>query len=235
MNWDTVIERRLASTQAVSRVDYGCWAIPATFEDTGLRVMSADRGLRSATVLKPHGSINWLYCDACTQLFYVEPRHAIRVAQVLLRRMDWSKVGRKHEPPRATGSKNPIVCPRCDSEALGTRFATFSFRKALEFPMHQATWRRAEELLRTASTWVFIGYSLPAADYEFKHLLKRVQLSRRRPPIIVAVTAGGSGSATGETYRRFFGTALGRYDLFENALTDVVMDRLSDLGALARP
>jgi hypothetical protein len=44
--------------------------------------------------------------------------------------------------------------------------------------MFERSWLSAERLLRQAKKWVFIGYSLPAADYEFKHLLKRVQLSR---------------------------------------------------------
>ena len=42
------------------------------------------------------------------------------------------------------------------------------------------TWFDAEDLLREAKNWVFVGYSLPEADYEFKYLLKRIELSKIR-------------------------------------------------------
>ena len=64
--------------------------------------------------------------------------------------------------------------------------------------MFEKSWSSAERLLRNAEKWVFIGYSLPAADYEFKHLLKRVQLFRT-PPEFVVIT-GGPRQACDETY-----------------------------------
>ena len=230
MNWDTVIERGLERAQAVVRFDYGCGATPARFDDDGLTKNGADPALRTAVVLKPHGSINWLYCDACSRVFYVPPQQATRVARLLMRRIDRTELGRK---PIPTGHKlKPVLCPGCHAEALGTRFATFSFRKALEFPMHQRTWRRAEVLLARARTWTFIGYSLPPADYEFKHLLKRVELYRRRKPTIVVVTKGDGPGSAAEAYQRFFGTTLQRRDVFVNGLTSKVMTRLQDLEAL---
>ncbi|WP_363755744.1 hypothetical protein [Sphingobium sp. LSP13-1-1.1] len=37
---------------------------------------------------------------------------------------------------------------------------------------------------------MFIGYSMPAADFEFKHLLKRVQLTEGDRPDITVITGG---------------------------------------------
>jgi hypothetical protein len=82
--------------------------------------------------------------------------------------------------------------------------------KALDFPMFEKSWLSAEYLLRQAPKWTFIGYSLPAADYEFKHLLKRVQLSRVKPPEFVVIT-GGTPEQTKSTYanyQRFFGRGI---------------------------
>jgi hypothetical protein len=90
---------------------------------------------------------------------------------------------------------------------LTTRIATFSFLKALDFPMFERSWLSAERLLRSAEKWVFIGYSLPGADYEFKHLLKGVQLSRRQPPEFVVITGESETDSeyTYLNYQRFFG------------------------------
>ena len=65
-------------------------------------------------------------------------------------------------------------------------------------------------LLRKADRWIFIGYSLPAADYEFKHLLKRVQLSRKKRPGFVVITGGSKedyASTYANGYRRGFSGA----------------------------
>ena len=59
--------------------------------------------------------------------------------------------------------------------------------------MYDQSWQTAERLLREAKNWIFIGYSLPAADYEFKLLLKRVQLSRKAKPNLGADYRGLQG------------------------------------------
>jgi len=70
---------------------------------------------------------------------------------------------------------------------------------------------------------VFIGYSLPSADYEFKHLLKRVQLSRNERPEFVVIT-GGSDSDTEyayQNYQRFFGRDIKKDENFiRNGLSE---------------
>jgi hypothetical protein len=108
---------------------------------------------------------------------------------------------------------------------LGTRIATFSYRKALDFPMFQKSWLAAEELLRSASKWVSIGYSLPAADYEFKYLLKRTQLARKHQPEILVVSGGMSDGVrlTHANYRKFFGRSISNEGFFGLGLNDEVI------------
>jgi hypothetical protein len=114
-------------------------------------------------------------------------------------------------------------CLACTRVPLTTRIATFSFLKALDFPMFEKSWVSAERLLREAKKWIFIGYSLPAADYEFKHLLKRVQLSRTEAPDFVVITGGPLPSVNQayENYQRFFGRGISkRRNFFEDGLSD---------------
>lgn len=103
--------------------------------------------------------------------------------------------------------------------------------------MHEGTWRTAERLLNEAKTWVFIGYSLPAAGYEFKHLLKRVQLARKSPAKLFLVTGGGAKAAreTQRNYQRFFGHQLKSTSgkVFLEGLNSSAIAALQDLGALA--
>jgi len=57
---------------------------------------------------------------------------------------------------------------------------------------------------------------MPAADYEFKYLLKRVQLSRTEQPNFYVIT-GGKPEDIERTYRNyqgFFGLAIDRNNNF---------------------
>lgn len=136
MNWDTVIEEGIERTQRISNFDYGCNAIPARFSGAEIDLMKPSN--RKLLVLKPHGSANWLYCDSCRQLFWFPAAQTLRIANHLFKGSDWKAVfdsiGKQY-------SNKPKIrtCPKCRSDSLGTRFATFSYRKALDFPMHIRT------------------------------------------------------------------------------------------------
>lgn len=172
---------------------------------------------RCVPLIKMHGSINWMYCDNCRRLFWCHPDQAPRIADQLISEDDLVRmektIGKRAAKKLSATSLRELrerpaaLCFCADGVPLGARIATFSYRKALEFPMFQKSWFAAEDLLRSAEEWVFIGYSLPAADFEFKYLLKRAQLSRRIPPKIKVVSGGGKKSAltTYRNYSRFFG------------------------------
>lgn len=234
LNWDTVIESGISSTQHISRFDYACGAFPAEFNLSGA---VKNRVIRSSTaelrLLKPHGSVNWMYCDCCSRMYWFQPMDTAKIASRLFKKSDSEAVSTLiGQEIRAVKTK--ALCPACKAESLGTRFATFSYRKALDFPMHLATWREAERQLREAENWIFIGYSLPPADYEFKFLLKRVQLSRGAPPNIVLITTGGATSEAAKAYRKFFGTpSIPRANILSNGLDTAAISRLRSIGALS--
>ena len=233
MNWDTVIEEGLnrANTD-LTDFDYGCDAIPAQFYKSSIRASSVELR-RSVRIVKLHGSANWLYCDVCRNTFWFSPGETLRIAEELFRGSDWDVV-EHHIRQRYPHSDAPHECPTCRATGLGTRFATFSYRKALDFPMYERSWLTAERLLREAQTWIFIGYSLPAADYEFKHLMKHVQLSRKPPPALILITGGNGAKETQRNYQKFFGPQLGASSAayFDKGLDIVALNYLKDIGAL---
>jgi len=99
--------------------------------------------------------------------------------------------------------------------------------------MFERSWLAAEALLNDADEWVFIGYSLPAADYEFKHLLKRVQLSRKSRVRFSVVTGGGDDAVlrTYRNYQGFFGRDIRRSgdstNFFPSGLTQTVIKKIT--------
>jgi hypothetical protein len=211
INWDTVIERRLTERRKVKDFDYCCGAMAAEFAGKG-NIISEPvrcRDSKSVPVVKIHGSVNWLYCDNCRQLYWFPPADAVRVAMQLITSQEAKKLKLKDARDCARWR-----CLNCTTVPLTTRIATFSFLKALDFPMFERSWLSAERLLRTADEWIFIGYSLPAADYEFKYLLKRVQLSRRKPPNFVVITGGAESEFTYANYQRFFGRGIKKDENF---------------------
>lgn len=231
MNWDTVIESGLARAQDIDNVEYGCDAIRADFDGSGGLRRRRSRSSQTVHLTKPHGSVNWLYCDSCRKVYWVPPSSATKVADTLFRRQDWAAVRRITHLKQSHSIRNP-ACPHCGVKALGTRFATFSYRKALDFPMHSASWRTAENHLRDAANWVFFGYSMPNADFEFKYLLKRVQLAEPIRPAITVITGGDGADDTELRFRRFFGDVAGERLFFKQGLTSEVLDHLRTIGVM---
>jgi hypothetical protein len=228
MNWDTVIEEGLKFR--ADNVNYGCNARSASFGKSGITLSSVESN-PPVHVLKPHGSTNWLYCDTCHELFWFPPDATLRIAGQLFAERDWeivkSKIGR-------TRNSDFIkrTCPLCGATALGTRLATFSYRKALDFPMHTLTWFEAEKFLKDAEYWIFIGYSLPAADYEFKHLLKRVQLARVIAPKLILITGGDGAQLTRRNYQKFLGPYFYDDTYFDNGISPEAILKLRAIGVL---
>ncbi len=98
--------------------------------------------------------------------------------------------------------------------------------------MHSATWRTAEEYLKDSSQWVFFWYSMPAADFEFKYLLKRVQLSEACRPRITVITGGTDADTTIKRFDNFFGKVAKERTYFREGLTKEVLDHLRKIKVL---
>lgn len=168
-------------------------------------------------IAKVHGSANWLYCDNCRQIYATRPDEEKEIPYYILKPKDLNNVEKfmivgkdpqrdleEYKASHKLRRKKRFTCLKCSTE-LSTRLATFSYRKVLDAPMLQKSWYWAEHLLSQAHKWVFIGYSLPAADFEFKYLLKRLELASKTGKRIVVVTQQDeSGNHSGPYYRRLF-------------------------------
>lgn len=201
LNWDTVVEREILRQYSDVIFDYGCGEIEFDSYNLPTRNQPAIR------IAKVHGSTNWLYCDNCRKVYSIGPTLEPQVAAQILKNRDLQALyntGLLHQhttkeavQPRVRRKK--LRCAECKT-ILGTRIATFSYRKVLDAPILLKSWFWAEQLLTEADKWIFIGYSLPPADYEFKYLLKRIELSGSMHK--KKITVIGKGAA--ESYKNFF-------------------------------
>jgi hypothetical protein len=167
---------------------------------------------------KMHGSSNWLYCDSCRQLYAPPAGKAALNLNAYLEPDDFRLLGRDDAAAEVAARKIPSVCARCDNPLAG-RLATFSYRKAFSINQFQTIWDRAYSALARADRWLFIGYSMPEADFEFRHLLKAAQLARR-PASALSITMVCKDKETAPRFRAFFGDAMG--DISEEGLEDWV-------------
>lgn len=197
LNWDVVLERCLIELNRPYDPFYSQEIKPATISDG--RIYQRDYSTTKLPISKMHGSTNWLYCDCCRRTFSVPPDMVAILAYQVLKPEEVAELFSNDTHPR-------LKCPRCKDVDLSVRLATFSYQKAMRTPMFETSWLEAEKALRRAKKWVFIGYSLPQADFEFKYLLKRIQLARAKRPIIQVVSRSNDGSdETVLRYKRLFG------------------------------
>lgn len=219
LNWDTVLEGCLEEIGAQCSPYYSREIRPAIIEEGKVRLLH--RQEPRVLIAKMHGSINWLYCDSCRRTFSVPVDQVRFLASQVLKIDEEEGLYGEHMARR-------LGCPSCTVD-LGVRLATFSYQKALRTPTFESSWLQAEKTLRRSRRWVFIGYSLPAADFEFKYLLKRVSVSRKHEPQITVVTKIDRKKAidsdrTVISYKRFFGEAKVRF--FFDSLTKEAIENI---------
>lgn len=198
LNWDVVLESCFVELDRPFKPFYGN-EIKQVILESGLVRLTKDENTSQILISKMHGSINWLYCDCCRRTFAVPPEKVGFLGYQVLKPEEVSELFPNDRHPR-------LKCPECNNVDLTVRLATFSYQKAMRTPMFESCWIEAEKALRDAKKWVFIGYSLPQADFEFKYLLKRIQLARRqRPSIQVVSRSNDENDPTVLRYKKLFG------------------------------
>ncbi len=147
-------------------VDYCCYISSLPQEDKtedgtikpGLWALG--KGGYNVKLLKLHGSMNWLNCPKCQRLFVAF-----------------------HEKIAEYGIYKDKQCHHCaknfkeenaDSSTLRSDLIMPTFLKDLTNFQIKLIWQNAGVELSEASKIVFIGYSLPQADYELRQLLARM-------------------------------------------------------------
>lgn len=202
MNWDIVLEKHLRQIDNQAKIDY----MTPSYDWNNYTGLQSDGGTR---ICKMHGSSNWVYCENCKSLFYHLDEKLSLHKKVGLIKSDFRLFDNKFRGKLFDESLgiNPDdkKCKIC-TNSVASHIATFSYRKSFRTAAYPAIWSSAENLLANSTKWVFIGYSLPEADFEFKHLIKSAQL-RLRPirvkrDIDVVIN---SNPDTKRKFEKFFG------------------------------
>ena len=176
LNWDSLLEESIfwciRKVQALHKidVDYCCFTSPLgeSCPHTPSLYQKA-KGLYNIKVMKLHGSVSWLICPNCNRLYtgvgglgdvwyqYMQTGSCIECRQQCV-----DKSGKERSK---------------ESDEFGPRleafFITPTYVKVFPNAHIQMTWHNAHIDLSKASEVVFIGYSLPEADYHVKTLLRR--------------------------------------------------------------
>lgn len=173
-NWDILLDnsiqdeliKRLDRDKIESKgvVDYCCNISSYKQSDenvkAGLEILG--KGGYCVKLIKLHGSLNWLQCPKCNRL-YVDFDNKIAVKQYK------KSIFRKEKCRHCE-----INFPSSTSHALISNLIMPTFIKDLSNAQYKLVWHNAAIELSEASKIVFIGYSLPSADFEIRQLLSRM-------------------------------------------------------------
>jgi hypothetical protein len=212
LNWDSVIEDaafdviRVLAAEGIFDVNFGCDTAALTSPSAhSPSLTQTARGVRNLNVLKLHGSINWLRCPNCQTLY--------SSAGIIDPLWDWFF--------------GKTSCPNCTSTTIATAAAplqpfliTPTFLKVFDSSHIQTTWQRAHHELALADEVVFVGYSLPIADFHLRALLRRAVRTDARITAVLtpsdcsttATPASAKPHLAATRYEEFFGSPLTIHD-----------------------
>ncbi len=145
-NYDICLDRCLINLRNKIDVDLDYGILLANERTVGAPKFSNPRQGKSALLLRTHGGLNWLRCEACQSVFTTVNKHA--------------------------AVKETDACWACGSNRLEFVFVHPSYIRRYDDPVIQLVWGRCQEELVLSDAWVFIGYSLPAADVHFRELIR---------------------------------------------------------------
>lgn len=195
-NWDILLDNSIyRSLQAHEHyngvVDYCCYISSKDENDTtvtpGLEKLG--QGGFNVKLLKLHGSLNWLQCPRCARLY------AKFFEKEAMRSFDYSSSCRHCD-------RN--FCEEKGRHLLSQNLIMPTYLKNLSNPQYRIIWQNAGIEISEADKIVFIGYSLPQADFEMRQLLSR--MTRKNAKIhIVDHLPEEKREALREHWLKFFG------------------------------
>jgi NAD-dependent SIR2 family protein deacetylase len=151
-NWDTLIEDYLSRNNIGVNM---CFNEPYYKYDS--KLSKRRRSIGGIKTIKVHGSINWFKCLQCGSL---------------------SIIDRKKYGQYLFDDNIPEKCVICGEESgkddilLQPEIITQSMIKTIDSQLYRNLWNAAAAELRQAKRIIFVGYSLPLADYEFRYFLQ---------------------------------------------------------------
>jgi NAD-dependent SIR2 family protein deacetylase len=171
-NWDIMLDNlinQLINDEPIPKghdfsgvVDYCCHISSLDENDHKVKpgLYALGKGRYNVKFLKLHGSLNWLQCPKCSRIYV--------------------KFYRKWNGGYVFDEKHCRHCERNfktannKSNQLMTNLVMPTYLKDFRNVQHKVIWQNAGIELSEASKVVFLGYSLPQADFELKQILSRM-------------------------------------------------------------
>ena len=189
-NYDMIADLA-ALTVAGVKGGYGNWNIKdmGKLVDFGFRWVLPDRNKEiqvqrpvrpRISLLKLHGSTNWLRCPLCENI-YVHPNAPIASVAFV----------RKTTPAN--------TC-HCSATRLEPQIVSPSFVRQMRDPNLIAVWKDALDFLRKSDHWVMIGYGFPDEDVAVRALFARAFSSRDEQPHISVVQLDKAAEVNYESF-----------------------------------
>jgi len=213
LNWDIVLEKRLI--EIGQRFQYGVDEILVK-SDNGIVEQLNQYPISETKIAKIHGSSNWAYCGNCHKIFCDMDEKITKNIQtdIFVRDIkNFYESGETDKEPLKS-LKQEIrkkaymkKCSKCEY-SLASHIATFSYSKSFRTHAFALSWKLAEDILADAERWIFIGYSIPKADYIFSHMLKCSQKRDKKQKKIIVIQKGDKAK---EDYISLFGKRNIRY------------------------
>lgn len=181
-------------------VDYCCYISSLDKDDHSIKpgLYAIGKGRYNVKILKLHGSLNWMQCPRCQRL-YVKYYKRFNGGYIF-------------DKKKCRHCESNFGTNEDDSALLATNLIMPTFLKNLNNIQNKLIWQNAGIELSEASTVVFLGYSLPHADFEFKQLLSRMIRKNARIEAVLMHNDDPSNYAPDDSGR--FQTAGHRYEIF---------------------
>lgn len=195
-NWDILldnsIQRAILDEGHNAVVDYCCYISSRDELDHSIKpgLEKLGQGGFNVKLLKLHGSLNWLQCPRCARLY--------------------ARFSRKD------GIRNHIdkeSCRHCDinfpeeenNHQLTSNLIMPTYAKDLSNPQYKIIWQNAGIEISEADKLVFIGYSLPSADFEMRQLLSRMTRKNAKIEVVGYSNDKDEKEMTKVHWTKFFG------------------------------
>lgn len=135
-----------------------------------------DNGVSNARLLKLHGSLNWLFCPSCGQLYAYEHSDTKGNSAII------------------NGMANMVKCAteHCCQRLSRVIIPPTLMKNYQSIPFIPDLWRQAREALQGAKEIIVIGYSFPTTDFRSNWMFRKAMVHNNLlEKVIIIDTAEG--------------------------------------------